>query len=127
MPFAWINGNFVDEEDASISIHDAGLLHAAGVFTTMRSFGGKVFRLSDPLKRLRDSCEALFIPLQFKNDELSTVIGDLLARNELADARLRLTVTRGTSQQDPIHGMRLQPNVILTAAELDPYPLEFYE
>jgi branched-subunit amino acid aminotransferase/4-amino-4-deoxychorismate lyase len=92
----------------------------------MRSYGGKVFRLADHLKRLRDSCEALFIPLQYKDEQLSAATDELLKRNELSDARLRLTVTRGTVHQDPLHGMHLQPTVFLTAAPLEPYPAEFY-
>src|SRR4051794_4666454 len=68
MPTVWINGRFDDEAVASVSVRDAGLLHGAGVFTTMRSYGGKVFRLDLHLRRLRDSCEALFIPLQYKDD-----------------------------------------------------------
>src|SRR5688572_23701322 len=97
----WINGSFVDEAEASVSVRDAGLLHAAGVFTTMRAYGGQVFRIADHLRRLRESCEALFVPLKYKDDELSGAAADLLARNELAAARLRLTVTRGTAMPDP--------------------------
>ncbi|MDB5299561.1 MAG: putative branched-chain-amino-acid aminotransferase, partial [Phycisphaerales bacterium] len=48
-------------------------------------------------------------------------------RNELSDARLRLTVTRGTVTQDPLHGMRLDPTVFLTSAALEAYPREYYE
>jgi branched-chain amino acid aminotransferase len=125
-PFAWINDTFADEADANISIRDTGLLHAAGVFTTMRAVGGKVFRLAAHVKRLRDSCEALFIPLQYKDERLSEAVGEVLARNELADARLRLTVTRGTAVDDPLHGMHLQPTVFLTAGPMEPYPEEFY-
>jgi branched-chain amino acid aminotransferase len=122
----WINGEFIDESEAAVSVRDTGLLHAAGVFTTMRSYGGKIFRLADHLRRVRESCEALFIPLQHKDDELLSVASELLRRNDLADARLRLTVTRGTAQQDPLHGMHLQPTAFLTAAPLEPYPAEFY-
>src|SRR5439155_21353205 len=62
--FVWINDQFLEESRASVSVRDTGLLHGAGVFTTMRSYGGKVFRLAEHLNRLRNSCEALFIPLQ---------------------------------------------------------------
>lgn len=127
MPFAWINGSFVDEENATVSVRDTGLLHAAGVFTTMRAYGGRVFRVDRHLARIRASSEALFIPLQFKDDALTAAADELLARNELQDARLRLTVTRGKATQDPLHGMRLEPTVLLTAAPLEPYPLEYYE
>jgi branched-chain amino acid aminotransferase len=127
MSFVWLNGTFENEENAGVSLRDTGLLHAAGVFTTMRSFGGKVFRLAQHLKRLRDSCDALFIPLQFSDDDLTAAVEELLRRNELSDARLRLTVTRGSAQQDPLHGLRLTPTAFLTAANLEPYPAEYYE
>jgi len=127
MSTVWINGSFADEAAASVSLRDTGLLHGAGVFTTMRSYGGKVFRLDLHLGRLRDSCEALFIPLPYKDDALTAAADELLRRNGLSDARLRLTVTRGTATQDPLHGMRLEPNAFLTAAVLEPYPREYYE
>ena len=126
MPTVWLNGKFLDEAEATVSLRDTGLLHAAGIFTTMRSYGGNVFRITDHLRRLRDSCEALFIPLTAKDDALAAAATELLARNQLSAARLRLTVTRGTSTQDPLHGMRLEPTVFLTAAELEPYPEEYY-
>src|SRR3954470_12473665 len=127
MPTAWINGAFVDEAAATVSVRDTGLLHGAGVFTTMRSYGGKVFRLAHHLRRLRDSCEALFIPLQHKDDALIAAAAELLQRNDLAEARLRLTVTRGPATQDPLQGTRLEPTAFLTAAPLEPYPREFYD
>jgi branched-chain amino acid aminotransferase len=126
MSDAWINGQFVDESAASVSIRDTGLLHAAGVFTTMRSYAGKVFRLGEHLQRLRNSCEALFIPLQYKEEQLVEAVGELLSRNQLEDARLRLTVTRGAASADPLVGSSLQPTAFLTAAPLEPYPAEFY-
>ena len=122
----WLNGAFVDEAEASVSLRDTGLLHAAGVFTTMRANGGRVFRLDAHLQRLRGSCEALFIPLLPKDEALVSAVDELLKRNELTDARLRLTVTRGMAEQDPIHGLRLTPTVFLTAAALEPYPAEYY-
>lgn len=127
MPTVWINARFEDESTASVSLRDAGLLHGAGVFTTMRSYGGKVFRLDRHLRRLRESCEALFIPLQYKDDVLTGAADELLRGDGLSDARLRLTVTRGASTPDPLHGNRLEPTAFLTAAPLEPYPREYYE
>lgn len=127
MPQVWLNGQFIEEQSASVSIRDAGLLHGAGIFTTMRSRGGKIFRLDQHLHRVRDSCEALFIPLNHKDEVLAHAAVELLARNCLADARLRLTVTRGAVSQDPLHGTRVEPNVFITAAALESYPREFYQ
>jgi branched-chain amino acid aminotransferase len=126
MATVWLNDEFLDEDAASISVRDTGLLHAAGVFTTMRGYAGKVFRLQRHLARLRASCEALFIPLQYKDEQLASAVDGLLERNNLTDARLRLTVTRGMAKQDPLHGLHLTPTVLLTATELEGYPPEFY-
>src|SRR5687767_2249384 len=127
MPSAWLNGSFVEEDQAAVSVRDTGLLHGAGAFTTMRAYRGKVFRLSQHLQRLRRTCEVLFIPLMYKDEQLTQAVGELLKLNELSDARLRLTATRGTSVQDPLHGMRLAPNAILTASPFEGYPVEYYE
>lgn len=126
MSQTWINGTLIDEQDASLPLRDAGLLYAAGVFTTMRSFHGRVYRLRQHLDRLRQSCGALFIPLQYKDEALDEAVHELLRRNELAEARIRLTVTRGMTQQDPVHGMHIQPNVFCSAAQAEPYPEAFY-
>jgi branched-chain amino acid aminotransferase len=127
MPTVWIDGQFIDEDSASVSIRDTGLLHAAGVFTTLRACNGRVYRLDQHLHRLRGSCEALFIPLQYKDDAIAKAVDQLLKQNNLTEARLRITVTRGSAKQDPLHGLHLKPTTFITAAELEPYPQEFYQ
>ena len=127
MPQVWINDNFIDDSDATVSIRDTGLLHGAGVFTTMRGYRGVVFQLATHLRRVRESCAALFMPLQYRDEQLRAAIAELLRRNNLADARLRLTVTRGAAHQDPLHGTHLTPTVFITAAPIEPYPAEFYQ
>ncbi len=127
MSDAWINGAFVPEAEAMVSIADAGLLHAAGVFTTMRAAGGEVIRIDQHLQRLRRSCEALYVPLQHDNEALRSAARQLLERNDLSEARLRLTVTRGHARRDPLHGESFRPTCILTGEALAGYPPEFYE
>jgi branched-chain amino acid aminotransferase len=127
MATVWINGELMNESEAMLPIRDTGILHAAGVFTTMRSYGGVVFRLAQHLQRIRQSCEALAIPLQYSDEDLTTVAQEVLARNNLTDARLRLTITRGSAQVDPEHGLRLVPSAFLTATQLEPYPAELYQ
>lgn len=127
MGYVWINGQFEDEASASISLRDTGLLHGAGVFTTMRASGGRAFCLIEHLARLRASCEALFIPLTLPDATLVLAAREILERNQLAEARMRLTVTRGPAATDPLHGKRLEPTAFLTAARFEPYPAEFYE
>ena len=126
MPDVWLNGQFLDESAATISVRDAGLLHAAGVFTTMRGRAGEVVRLVAHLARLRASCDALFVPLVPKDGVLAEAAAELLRRNALPEARLRLTVTRGTTHTDPEQGQYAEPTALLTATPFEPYPPEFY-
>lgn len=127
MPYVWLNGKFVDESEATISVRDAGFLHGVGIFTTMRAHRGRVIRVQQHLRRLRDSSEALFIPMMQRDDDLKKAFIDLLARNELTDARMRVTLTRGLSINDPVHGMRLEPTALITAAPFEAYPEEYYQ
>jgi len=127
MPFVWMDNQFVAEELAQISIKDTGLLHAAGVFTTMRAARGRVLHATDHLQRLRRSCEQLGVHLSYGDEILLGAMTELLSRNELSDARLRLTVTRGSARHDPVHGLHLSPSVFLTAGAFEPYPQAWYE
>ncbi len=128
----WINGRFVEESGAAIPLGDAGLLHGAGVFTTMRADGGRVFRMGRHLERLRGSCGVFAIPLEYDDSQLATAVGGLLERNGLADARLRLTVTRG-SRRESVEGAKgaeggaTVPNVFLTTTGLTAQPAELLE
>ena len=127
MPEAWINGRFLPQEQATVSISDAGLLHAAGVFTTLRASGGRPVRLEAHLARLRRSCEALYVPLQHDDEALKAAAKGLLERNGLSEARMRITATRGQAVRDPLHGESFRPTCFMTAEELPPYPPEFFE
>lgn len=123
---SWVNGKIVESQDAAISIRDTGLLHGAGVFTTMRAYKGKVFRLADHLERIRRSCQALGIPISYSDEQLASAIAELLAGNSLTDARLRLTATAGAMSPDPSGGIRLEPNAFISATAFEPYPDEYY-
>lgn len=122
MTQCWINGNFVDEDRAGVSIRDAGLLHGAGAFTTMRAYAGKVFRLDDHLQRLRNTCQAILIPIVESDETLRSAIRDLIQVNQLSGARLRITATRGGITQ-----VQPKPNLFITASPLQAYPQQFYE
>lgn len=52
---AYVNGRLVAQKDATISIHDRGFIYADGVFDTLRTFRGRLFRLEEHIERLLDS------------------------------------------------------------------------
>src|SRR2546422_11109353 len=91
----YLNNRFVSEEEAKISVFDHGFLYGDGVFETLRSYGGKVFMLSEHIARLEQSAARLHIPMPVKRSRLSAIVAESLELNKLTDAYLRITVSRG--------------------------------
>jgi len=92
---AYLNGEFLPEEQARISILDRGFLYGDGLFETMRAYSGRVFRLAQHYERLASSAERIGLRVPLPEHDLSHVIAELLRRSGLLDAYVRLTISRG--------------------------------
>ncbi len=124
----YLNSTFVPPEEATISVFDGGFLHGAGLFETMRAEGGKVFRLSSHLDRLRNSAATVLRPLERADLPEDAVFTELLERNKLKQARLRLTVTAGSMLPTPDAAEDAPPplTTVITATELGGYTDKLY-
>lgn len=91
----YLNGKMIPDSQATISIHDAGLQHAVGLFETMSAVNGKVFRLQQHLDRLKFSAETLGLTPKLETAPLAEAVNQTLAHNQLTEARIRLTLTAG--------------------------------
>src|SRR5512136_1645826 len=91
----FINGQFIPEEQAVVSVFDRAFMYGDGLFETMRVAGGKPFRWAQHLERLRRGAEFLKIPLPFTPDTLRGFVGQLVEQNKMPDAVLRVTLSRG--------------------------------
>lgn len=125
--WVFLNGSLVPKEDAKISVDDRGLLLGDGVFETMRSYGGKVFRFDKHLKRLFDALAVIHLSITYQPDELKDALYDTLKANQLQNASIRLTVTRGQGGRGINIPENPSPTVIITAREFIPYPERFYQ
>ncbi len=91
----YLNGKFVDEEEAKVSVFDHGLLYGDGVFEGIRAYDGVVFMLKEHIDRLYDSAKSLCIDIPLTKEEMINVVLETLRVNNLRDAYIRLVVTRG--------------------------------
>jgi branched-subunit amino acid aminotransferase/4-amino-4-deoxychorismate lyase len=91
----FLNGKMIPEDQATVSIHDAGFQHAVGLFETMSAINGKVFRLQQHLDRLKLSAESLGLTPALETGPLSQAVQQTLAHNKLNEARVRMTLTAG--------------------------------
>jgi branched-chain amino acid aminotransferase len=119
----FLNDNLIEMEAARVSVTDGGFLYGAGLFETMRSRGGVVFRLNDHLGRLLFSAEALSIVHSYDRDYLRAAVYRVLEANGLADARLRLTLTSGPLAETP---EQRRATLALMATEFTSYPPDYY-
>ena len=123
----YLNGDFVDKEDAKISVFDHGLLYGDGVFEGIRIYNSCVFKLEEHLERLEFSAKAILLDLPLVRDQMRKAVCDTCLVNKLTDGYIRLVVTRG-----PGH-LGLTPdgcgpgNVIIIADNIQLYPEELYE
>ena len=91
----FLNGKFVSEAEAVVPVGDRGFLLGDGLFETMRVAGGKPFRLAQHLERLTRGADFLKIQLPFTAKEIQQFAAQLIAKNNLPESVLRLTLTRG--------------------------------
>ncbi|MCE5278019.1 MAG: aminotransferase class IV [Planctomycetaceae bacterium] len=116
----YFNGQIVPAEQACVSVFDSAVLHGASAFTTMLARGGKVFRLPAHLARLMQTVERLGLRNDADEATLERACGEVLAANELTDARMRITLSPGS-----IHGSG--STTVVTAEPLPRYPADWYD
>ena len=95
MSLIYLNGKFVPEEQATVSVFDHGFLYGDGVFEGIRAYEGRVFRLEDHVKRLFDSAQAIMLKVPLSQEEMCEAIKETLRKNNLTNAYIRPIVSRG--------------------------------
>jgi branched-chain amino acid aminotransferase len=127
----FLNGTFTQASEAQVSIWDGGWLHGAGLFETMRAYHGRIFRQDAHLERLMASAHKLLFPVERPDLPLTADFDELLERNGLTEARVRLTVSAGPmigvdSDQANADDDRPSLTVCATALPVTPYAPELF-
>ncbi len=91
----YLNGKLLPAQERHLSALDRGFTLGDGVFDTLRAVHGRVFRMNDHLDRLGRSAATLQLPLPMDSVQLAEAISAVLEANGLADALIRITVSRG--------------------------------
>jgi len=91
----YVNGTYLPEEDAKISIFDRGFLMADGVYEVTSVLGGKLIDFAGHCKRLARSLAELDMAAPVTDDELLAIHRELVAVNNVTDGMVYLQITRG--------------------------------
>ena len=122
----WLNGKFSSIDDAKVSVFDRGFLYGNGLFETMRSYAGRVFKLDEHLARLFCSLEVMRIKPPYSKRYLKDAVYENLKINGLKSAYVRLTITRGKGRFGILEKKFSTPSVIIFADEFKEFPQRLY-
>ncbi|MBI5765362.1 MAG: aminotransferase class IV [Planctomycetes bacterium] len=126
--FVYLNDRVLPAGEATVSVFDAGLTHAAGLFETMRAYHGRVMRINDHLERLLGSAATLDLLIPVTAAQLQHAVYEVLDANGLKDARIRLVVTPGNvPRPDQVEVVEPHPTILATATKVQPHPPEQYK
>lgn len=123
----WLNGEFVERDDARVSAFDAGFQHGVGLFETMRAANGRIFRPHAHLQRLLTSSRELHLTERLQLEPMAEALQLVLQRNEMDDARVRLSLTGGDLNMLQQRAESVaDPTLLIVPQPPTPYPDEFF-
>ena len=94
----WMNGDFIDWNDARCHIITQGMHYASAVFEGERAYNGKIFKSMEHTKRLFKSAEIVGIKIPFSEDQINEAKDELINKMGLKDCYVRPIAWRGSKQ-----------------------------
>lgn len=122
----YIDGKFLDEKDAKISVFDHGLLYGDGVFEGIRIYNRKIFMLEEHLKRLYLGAKVIKLDIPLTPEEMIEKVRETARANDISDGYIRLVVTRGKGDLGLSPTKCSNPSVVIIVSTIKIYPDEVY-
>jgi branched-chain amino acid aminotransferase len=125
MDIYYVNGQFVKEQDALISVNDLSVIRGYGVFDFLRTYNGVPFHLTDHLQRLQNSARLIGLDLPSSIDDIKALIQKGLSQSDHREKNIRIVVTGGLSDNGITP--RETPQLLLMITATTPFPSSYYE
>jgi D-alanine transaminase len=109
----YVNGDYLPEAEARVSIFDRGFLFADGVYEVTLVLEGKLVDFPGHMARLRRSLGELDMPFSLTEENLLDIHRELIERNEIGEGLVYLQVTRGAADRDFIFPQESTPNTVV--------------
>ncbi len=121
--FFYINGKFVPEKRAKISVFDLGFSRGYAVFDFLRTYNGKPFYLNEHLKRLLNSAKLIGLKHNYSLNSLRKIVLKTLEKNKLKEANIRIYLTGGEAKDFLTPS---KPNLIVIITPIKKLPEYLY-
>lgn len=122
----YVDGKYLDERSAKISVFDHGLLYGDGIFEGIRAYNGRVFKLQEHIDRLYYSAKAIMLKIPITPAKMLQAVVETCRRNNIRDGYIRLVVTRGIGTLGLNPNRCKTPSIIIIADKIQLYPQEYY-
>ena len=114
-----VNGELVPAAAATVSVRDRGFMYGDAAFETLRTYGGRPFEWDAHVERLGQTCETLgFYDAMPAARDLRGRVEETLSANDLRDAYVRLSVTRGVQPGKLTPDEDVDPTVVVLVSGL---------
>ena len=113
----YVNGEYVREEEAKVSIFDRGFLFADGVYEVTSVLGGKLIDFEGHFVRLTRSLSELQMVNPITSEDLLKVHRELVQKNSVVEGLVYLQVTRGVADRDFAFPDDISPTVVMFTQE----------
>lgn len=123
----YLGGEFVNKNEAVVSVYDHGFLYGDGVFEGIRVYEGNIFKLDEHLDRLYDSAKSIMLHIPYEKEELEEIIAETVRKNQLETAYIRVVISRGAGNLGLDPSSCSNPRVVVIAEALALFPKELYE
>jgi len=108
----YVNGSYVPEEEAKVSVFDRAFLFGDGVYEVTAVLGGRLVDFEPHLARLDRSLDEIALAAPLSHAALLALHLELVRRNGLDEGLVYLEITRGSAERDFAHPDRPSPNVV---------------
>lgn len=120
-PIVYINGEYLPQSQAMVSVLDRGFLFGDGVYEVIPVFAGKPLRLNEHLERLQRSMSRVLLNNPLAQEKWEEIFHALLDRNPGGDRSIYLQVTRGAAPvRDLSVGSDIKPTVFVMVNDIKP-------
>ncbi|OON99795.1 MAG: branched-chain-amino-acid transaminase [Epulopiscium sp. Nele67-Bin004] len=123
----YLDGKYVPEKEAKVSVFDHGVLYGDGVFEGIRVYNGKIFKGKEHIDRLFAAAKAIMLEIPNTKQEIEDILINTCKKNNLTAGYIRLVVTRGKGDLGLSPTKCPVATVFCIAANITLYPEEMYE
>ncbi|MCU5772142.1 D-amino-acid transaminase [Erwiniaceae bacterium BAC15a-03b] len=111
----YVDGEYVQEHNAKISVFDRGFLFADAVYEVTAVVNGKLAEFDGHVERLQRSCRELSLTLPVTPAELKSIHLALIAQNKLTEGAIYLQLSRGNAGDRDFYfpGAEVKPTLVM--------------